>query len=57
MKIRGSIVSLALLAMASLALADDMGNMKMDAGGGGLADKAFTASRSEEHTSELQSPC
>ena len=44
MKIRGSMVSLALLAMASLALADDMGNMKMDAGGGGLADKAFTAS-------------
>jgi uncharacterized protein (DUF305 family) len=45
-KIRGSIMSLALLAMASLALADDgaIGNMKMGAGGGGPADKAFTAS-------------
>jgi uncharacterized protein (DUF305 family) len=43
--IRGSIISLALLAMASLALADDgaTGNMKMEANGG-PADKAFTAS-------------
>jgi uncharacterized protein (DUF305 family) len=42
-KIRGSLVSLALLAMLSLALADDMGNMKMDVGASS-ADKAFTAS-------------
>ena len=42
MEIRGSLAMLALLAISSLALADDMGAMKMDAAGG-PADKAFTA--------------
>jgi uncharacterized protein (DUF305 family) len=40
-EIRGSLAMLALLAISSFALADDMGAMKMDAAGGN-ADKAFT---------------